>query len=103
MVMTMRMILIAAATCAMAACGGSDGPGGPNVLGDYGGDSCTYENISLRPDGVAMVTWNGAEIALTYRQEGDKIILIKQNGSSSSLTLKGDDLVLEHSMFCTRR
>ena len=42
----MKMILIAATACAMAACGGSSGP---NVLGDYGGDSCTYENISLRP------------------------------------------------------
>lgn len=96
----MKMILIAATACAMAACGG---PSGPNVLGDYGGDSCTYENISLRPDGVAIVTWNGAEIALTYRQEADKIILIKPNGSSSRFTLKGDDLILEHSMFCTRK
>jgi hypothetical protein len=97
---TMRIVLIAATACAMAACAGASGP---NVLGDYGGDSCTYENISLRPDGVAIVTWNGAEIALTYRQEGDKIDLIKPNGSSSRFTLKGDDLVLEHSMFCTRR
>ncbi len=96
----MRMNLIAATACAMAACGS---PGSPNVLGEYGGDSCTYENISLRPDGVAIVTWNGAEIALTYREEEDKIILIKPNGSSSRFTLKGDDLVLEHSMFCTRR
>lgn len=96
----MRMILIAATGCAMAACGS---PGGASVLGDYGGDSCTYENISMRPDGVAIVTWNGAEIALTYRQEDDKIILIKQDGSSSRFTLKGDDLVLENSMFCTRK
>lgn len=96
----MKTVLIAAIVGAMAACGG---PSGPDVLGDYGGDSCTYENISLRPDGVAIVTWNGAEIALTYRQEGDKIDLIKPNGSSSRFTLKGDDLVLEHSMFCTRR
>jgi hypothetical protein len=97
------MILIVAAACATAACGSPGSPGGPNVLGDYGGDSCTYENISLRPGGVAMVTWNGTEIALQFRQEGDKIILIKQNGSSSRFTLKGNDLVLEHSMFCTRK
>lgn len=96
----MRMFLIVAAACATAACGS---PGGPNVLSDYGGDSCTYENISLRPGGVAMVTWNGTEIALQFRHEGDKIILIKQNGSSSRFTLKGNDLVLEHSMFCTRK
>ena len=96
----MRIILMVGTACAMAACGG---PGGTNVLGDYGGDSCSYENISLRPDGVAMVTWNGAEVPLTYRQEDDKIILIKPNGSSSTFTLKGDDLVLEHSMFCTRK
>jgi hypothetical protein len=96
----MRTILIAASAFGIAACGG---PGVPSVLGDYGGDSCTYENISLRPDGVAIVTWNGAEIALQYRQEGDIIELMKPNGSSSRFTLKGNDLVLEHSMFCTRK
>jgi hypothetical protein len=93
--MTMRVILIAAAACATTACGGPGDPGGPNVMGDYGGDSCSYENISLRAE--------GAEIALQYRQEGAKITLIKQNGSSSVFTLKGNDLVLEHSMFCTRK
>ncbi|MSQ91503.1 MAG: hypothetical protein EXR87_01020 [Gammaproteobacteria bacterium] len=101
--MTMRMILIAATACATTACGGPGGPGGPDVMGDYGGDSCTYENMSLRADGVASVTWNGAEIALQYRQEGAKITMIKPNGSSSLFTLKGNDLVLEHSMFCTRK
>lgn len=96
----MKAILMVAAAGSLAACGGSTGS---TVLGDYGGDSCTYENISLRDNGVAVVTWNGEEIALEYRQEGDKIILIKKNGSSSRFTLKGDNLVLEGSMFCTRR
>ena len=93
----MKAILMVAAAGSLAACGGS------TVLGDYGGDSCTYENISLRDNGVAVVTWNGEEIALEYRQEGDKIILIKKNGGSSRFTLKGDNLVLEGSMFCTRK
>ncbi len=96
----MKTILTVAAAGSLAACGGSTGSA---VLGDYGGDSCSYENISLRDNGVAVVTWNGEEIALEYRQEGDTIILIKKNGSSSRFTLKGDDLVLEGSTFCTRR
>lgn len=97
----MRMILLAAVACATSACGS------PNVLGDYGGDKCIYDNVSLRGDGVAMVTMMGVEIAGQYRQDGDKVILVAPDGTQSVYTLKGADLVLElmgeTAMICSRK
>lgn len=96
----MRMILIAAA-CFTAACGG------PNVLGDYGGPKCIYENLSLRGDGVAVVTMMGMEIPGQYRMDGGKVILIAPDGRQSPFTVKGNDLVLElmgePMMICSRK
>jgi len=97
----MRMILIAGAACASAACGGS------NVLGDYGGENCIYDNISLRGDGVAVVTMMGLEIPGQYRLDGDKVILVAPDGTQSAFTVKGSDLVLELMgealMVCSRK
>lgn len=97
----MRMILIAAAACATAACGG------PNALGDYGGPNCIYDNLSLRGDGVAVVTMMGMQIPGQYRQDGDKVILVAPDGTQSAYTVKGADLVLELMgeavMVCTRK
>ena len=97
----MRTMLISAAACTMTACGG------PNVLGDYGGEKCTYDNISLRGDGVVMVTMMGMEIPGQYRQDGDKVILVAPNGTQSAFTVKGSDLVLETMgepiMVCSRK
>ncbi len=97
----MRSILIAAASLAIAACGG------PDVLGDYGGDKCFYDNLSLRADGVAMVTMMGMEIPGQYRMDGGKVILIAPDGTQSGFTVKGTDLVLElmgePMMICSRK
>jgi hypothetical protein len=99
--MKMRMMLIPAAIMAAAACGG------PNVLGEYGGEKCIYENLSLRPDGVAMVTMMGMEIPGQYRLESGKVILIAPDGTQSPFTIKGSDLVLElmgeTMMVCSRK
>ena len=97
----MRMILIATAACATAACGG------PNVLGDYGGENCIYDNLSLRGDRVAIVTMMGMEIPGQYRLDGGKVILVAPDGTQSSFTVKGADLVLELMgepvMVCSRK
>jgi hypothetical protein len=95
------MVLIAAAASATAACGG------PNVLGDYGGEKCIYDNISLRGDGVVMVTMMSMDIPGQYRQDGDKVTLVAPDGTQSSFTVKGADLVLELMgepvMVCSRK
>ena len=98
----MRMTLIAAAAIATTtACGG------PNVLGDYGGPNCIYDNLSLRGDGVAMVTMMGMEIPGQYRMDSGKVILIAPDGTQSPFTVKGADLVLELMgeavMVCSRK
>ena len=97
----MRMMLIPAAAMAAAACGG------PNVLGDYGGEKCIYDNLSLRADGVAVVTMMGMEIPGQYRMESGKVILIAPDGTQSPFTVKGTDLVLElmgePMMVCSRK
>ena len=95
----MRMILIAIAAGATTACGS------PSVVGDYGGDSCIYENIVLQGDGVAVVTWLGKELPLQYRLEEDKIIITKMDGSPKAFMLKGNDLVpvQEPMRVCTRK
>lgn len=85
----MRTILIVGAALAGTACGG------PNVLGDYGGEKCIYDNLSLRGDGVAMVTMMGMEIPGQYRVDGGKVILVAPDGTQSVFTVKGNDLVLE--------
>lgn len=88
----MRMILIMAAVLAASACGG------PN---------CIYDNLSLRGDGVAMVTMMGMEIPGQYRMDGGKVILIAPDGTQSPFTVKGADLVLELAgqpmMVCSRK
>lgn len=97
----MRTLLILAAAMAATACGG------PNVLGDYGGEKCIYENLSLRADGVAMVTMMGMQIPGQYRMESGKVILIAPDGTQSAFTVKGTDLVLEMMgqpmMVCSRK
>ena len=97
----MRKILVAAVVCITAACGG------PNVLGDYGGEKCIYDNLSLRGDGVAMVTMMGMEIPGQYRMDGGKVILVAPDGTQSPFTVKGKDLVLELMgepiMICSRK
>jgi hypothetical protein len=95
------MILIAAAACFTAACGG------PDVLGDYGGPNCIYQNLSLRGDGVAVVTMMGMEIPGQYRLDGGKVILVAPDGTQSPFTVKGKDLMLELGgqpmMVCSRK
>ena len=97
----MRTLLIPAAAMLAAACGG------PNVLGDYGGEKCIYDNLSLRADGVAMVTMMGMQIPGQYRTESGKVILIAPDGTQSPFTIKGTDLVLEMMgqpmMVCSRK
>jgi len=97
----MRTLLILAAAMLAAACGG------PNVLGDYGGEKCIYDNLSLRADGVAMVTMMGMQIPGQYRTESGKVILIAPDGTQSPFTIKGTDLVLEMMgqpmMVCSRK
>jgi hypothetical protein len=97
----MKTLLILAAAMAATACGG------PDVLGDYGGKNCIYENISLRADGVAMVTMMGMQIPGRYRMESGKVILIAPDGTQSPFTIKGTDLVLEMMgqpmMVCSRK
>ena len=97
----MRMMLIPVAAMAATACGG------PNVLGDYGGEKCIYDNISLRADGVAMVTMMGMEIPGQYRMESGKVILIAPDGTQSPFSVRGADLVLEMMgepmMICSRK
>ena len=97
----MRLILISAAALATTACGG------PDVLGDYGGEKCIYDNVSLRPDGVAMVTMMGMQIPGQYRVDSGKVILVAPDGTQSPFTVKGSDLVLEMRgealMVCSRK
>lgn len=97
----MRLILILAAALAATACGG------PDVLGDYGGEKCIYDNLSLRADGVAMVTMMGMQIPGQYRVDSGKVILVAPDGTQSPFTIKGSDLVLELMgeplMICSRK
>jgi len=95
------MILAAAAVCATAACGG------PNVLGNYGGEKCIYDNLSLRGGGVVLVTMICMDIPGQYRQDGDNVILVAPDSTQSAFTVKGADLVLElvaePVMVCSRK
>lgn len=97
----MRMTMILAAAMLAAACGG------PSVLGDYGGEKCIYDNLSLRADGVAIVTMMGMQIPGQYRVESGKVILTAPDGTQSPFTVKGSDLVLEMMgqpmMVCSRK
>lgn len=64
---------------------------GSGVAGDFGGDGCLYDKLTLADDGVVYLTVFGTDQAGQYRIDGDRIV-VTVGGQSAVFTKNGRNL-----------
>ena len=87
----MSRIMMAAAVAALMGCGGSES----DVVGDYGGQDCVWQFVSLRDDGSVHVSMNGSMFVPRGRYEvaGDTVTIRDDLRGPQVYTRQGDMLV----------
>lgn len=75
---------------------------GSGVAGDYGGDECLYDKLTLMSNGDVYLTVFGTDQAGQYKMDGDRIV-VTIAGQSAVFTKNGRNLeanVLGEKMVC---
>jgi hypothetical protein len=75
---------------------------GSGIAGDYGGDECLFDKLTLTNDDTVYMTIFGTDQAGEYRIDGDRIV-VTAGGQSTVLTKNGRNLeanLLGEKMIC---